>query len=390
MEHTHRRPNPRSARAAGPSIAVALACLALTLVVAGGAAAQEEQAAPNPTLLPPTDWMIAPIPVPDADATAAEEMKPYIETIPGTNITIKMIPIAGGSFTMGSPEGEVGRDPNEGPQFTAEIGPFWMAECEMTWDQFDLWCMGTDKARRAKAGGDQTPYDLLADAITQPTAPYLDLTLGLGREGFPAINMTQFAAKVYCKWLTAKTGRYYRLPTEAEWEYACRAGTTTAYCFSDDPAQLGDYAWYYENADGQLHPVGSKQPNPWGLYDMHGNAMEWVLDAFTPDGYPVEAGATATDPIVVPEKIYPRSVRGGSFADDAAQVRCASRRGSSTEWMKNDPQIPQSIWYHTDAWGVGFRVIRPLTVPSAEEMAKYDVDATLDRAYEPYPKTRGH
>jgi formylglycine-generating enzyme required for sulfatase activity len=369
----------------------AVVCLAVAAGLAlSTAPAGAQDDATNPTLKPPIEWLPQPLEVADSLAATPAEMKPYTEVIAGTDITITMVPIPGGSLLMGSPDSEAGRSVSEGPQFTAEIGPFWMAECEMTWDQFDLWCMGTDKARRAKAGGDQTEWDALADAITQPTSPYMDLTLGLGREGFPAINMTQFAAKIYCKWLSAKTGRYYRLPTEAEWEYACRAGTTTAFSFGDDAAPMGDYAWFFDNADDQLHPVRGKQPNAWGLYDMHGNAMEWTLDKFTPDGYPVEAGSTVQGPLVAPEKIYPRAVRGGSFADNPAELRCASRRGSSQEWMKNDPQFPQSIWYHTDAWGVGFRVIRPFRVPSAEEAMQYDVDAAQAKAYDSYPKSRGH
>ena len=133
------------------------------------------------------------------------------------------------------------------------------------------------------------------------------MTFGFGHDGYPAICMTQLAAKMYCKWLCAKTGRYYRLPTEAEWEYACRAGTTTAYSFGDDPDDLEDYGWYFDNSDDKYQKVGTKKPNPWGLYDMHGNVYEWCLDWYGP--YPTGKANDPTGPPEGKEKV----ARGGSF-----------------------------------------------------------------------------
>jgi len=355
------------------------------LVAAGG---QETEGQANITQAPVSQWLREPQPLPDADAQSEADMKAYTETIPGTNITFRMVPIPGGTFTMGSPEGEAGRKPSEGPQFPVTVAPFWMATCEVTWDEYDLWSAGIDKRRRA-ASGESTPWDLLADAITKPTPPYVDMTFGMGKEGYPAICMTQLAAKVYCKWLSAKTGRYYRLPTEAEWEYACRAGSTTAYCFGDDPPALGEYAWYFDNSNDTTHPVGQKKPNAWGLHDMHGNVAEWVLDKFTPEGYEVEAGQAQQDYVNVPDKLYPRVARGGSFEEHAEMLRSAARRGSTRDWSQLDPQVPQSIWYHTDAYFLGFRVVRPLRSPAEESPDKYDLDPAQRRAYETYPKDRG-
>ncbi|MBD3175197.1 MAG: SUMF1/EgtB/PvdO family nonheme iron enzyme [Armatimonadia bacterium] len=340
-------------------------------------------------LTPVVEWMPPATPVDNADAATEAEMQAYAEEIPGTDVTFEMVPIPGGTFTMGSPEDEPMREPSEGPQFQAEIEPFWMAKVEVTWDEYDLWGTGKDMRMREAAGTAPGPNDAIADAITQPTSPYFDKTRGMGREGFPAISMTQLAAKIYCKWLSAKTGRYYRLPTEAEWEYACRAGTDTVYSFGDDPAELDTYAWYYENSDDQYHEVGTKEPNPWGLHDMHGNVSEWVLDGYTPDGYPVDAGETLSSFLVIPTDIYPRVARGGSWVDDPDWCRSAHRRGSSEGWKMGDPQIPQSIWHFTDADFIGFRVVRPLRVPDAQEAARYDLDPAQQKALRDYPNDRG-
>ena len=310
------------------------------------------------------------LPVPDAEAATPAEMKRYTELIEHTDATIEMVPIPPGEFLMGSPESEPKRNSDEGPQHKVKIDAFWMSKCEITWDAFEVWMFDLDVTLRQHAKLQPNARDLAADEYqeSQPTAPYSDMTFGMGKKGYPAICMTQFAGKIFCKWLSAKTGRYYRLPTEAEWEYACRAGTTTAYSFGDDPAQLGDYAWYYDNSNEKYHPVGEKKPNPWGLHDMHGNVAEWVLDQHTTDFYGKFAGQVADNPLCNPKSVYPCVVRGGSWDDDPELLRSAARVGSTEDWSKQDPQIPKSIWYHTDALGVGFRIVRPLRVPSETEL----------------------
>lgn len=329
----------------------------------------------GPTWAPPVAWMLAPVVLPDAEAKSEAEMKPYCERIPGTEVTFEMVPIRGGKFLMGSPPEEPKRKPDEGPQHEVEVEPFWMGRCEVTWDEYELWGLGYDAARELPAGAELGPHDRLADAVTRPTKPYSDMTFGMGRKGYPAICMSQLAAKMYCKWLSAKTGRYYRLPTEAEWEYACRAGTTTAYSFGDDPAQLGDYAWHYGNSGERYHEVGKKKPNPWGLHDMHGNVAEWTLDAYREKGYESFAGKVSRNPVVVPEELHPRVARGGSWTDEPDALRSATRRASSRDWNMGDPQMPQSPWYLTNGTFVGFRVVRPLRVPAVEEAARYDLDS---------------
>jgi formylglycine-generating enzyme required for sulfatase activity len=289
--------------------------------------------------------------------------------IANAEVTFDMVPIPGGKFTMGSPAGEDGRNDDEGPQHEIEIEPFWMGKCEVTWNEYEVWTFSLDIQRRELAKIVPTELEKKADAVTRPTKPYTDMTFGMGKEGFPAICMTQLAARTYCQWISAKTGRYYRLPTEAEWEYACRAGTKSAYSFGDDAAKLDEYAWHFDNCEDAYHKVGEKKPNPWGLHDMHGNVAEWVLDQYIPDYYGQRADKSTKNPWAIPTKIYPLAVRGGSWDDDGEALRSAARRGSTKEWKQQDPQLPQSIWYFTDALFLGFRVVRPLHAPTPEEQA---------------------
>ncbi|MCA9118116.1 MAG: formylglycine-generating enzyme family protein, partial [Planctomycetaceae bacterium] len=269
-----------------------------------------------------------PVKVAAAEATAPEEMKPYTEQLTGTKVTFDMVPIPGGEFVMGSPEDEADRRKDEGPQHRVKVDPFWMGKHEVTWDEYDNWSFRLDIQRRKLEKLEPTDRDRLADAVTRPTAPYTDMTFDMGHDSYPAISMTQLAAKMYCEWLSEKTGRYYRLPTEAEWEYACRAGTTTAWSFGDDPEQLDEYAWHYGNSGEKYQRVGLKKPNPWGLYDMHGNVAEWVLDQYVADFYgTMPQDKAAVFPLAVPKTLYPRVVRGGSWDDEADRLRSAARRG---------------------------------------------------------------
>src|SRR5579863_1754117 len=311
--------------------------------------------------------MIAQSPAAEAGATAvasnsaAGAMEPYSETIPGTNVTFQMIPIQGGTFTMGSPSSESGRSEDEGPQHQVQINPFWVEVYETTWDEYDIFAFSSDLLKRP-SGGQKSESDKLADAVTRPTPPYSDETFGFGRDHHPAIDMTHHAAMEYTRWLSAKTGKEYRLPTEAEWESACRAGTRGPYFFGSDAKQRGDYAWEKENSGAKPHEVGKKKANPWGLYDILGNVAEWTLDEYDQDFYKrAKPGQLLVEPAVLPTaKKYPNVARGGSWDDDPKRVRCAAREASNPDWSQQDPQRPRSIWWHTDATFVGFRVVRPL------------------------------
>jgi formylglycine-generating enzyme required for sulfatase activity len=301
--------------------------------------------------------------------TEESQMETYTETINGTQITFDMVAIKGGTFKMGSPASEEGRRDDEGPQVDIQVSPFWIGKHEVTWNEYELFMYPEEMARLLNAGDDY--HDPLADAVTKPTKPYVEMSFGMGKDGYPAISMTQHAANKYCQWLSAKTGHFYRLPTEAEWEYACRAGTTTAFWWGDNPDDVEKYEWYADNADFKYQKVGTKKPNPWGLYDMHGNVAEWVLDAYTADGYQLFKDQLQIDPWNVAKTLYPRTARGGSWDDYQESMRSAARRGSNPEWKMQDPQLPKSIWYLTDAQVLGMRVVRPLKVPSKEEMALY-------------------
>ncbi|MGZ8898846.1 MAG: SUMF1/EgtB/PvdO family nonheme iron enzyme [Limisphaerales bacterium] len=306
------------------------------------------------------------------EAKTPADMKPYKVTIPGTDVTFEMLPIPGGEFVMGSPESEAGRKPNEGPPHTVKIEPFWMAKCEITWNEYELFQFPEEEKKRRNRMKSDPAIHALADAVSRPTTPYVEMSFGMGKDGYPAISMTQHAANTYCKWLSAKLGQFYRLPTEAEWEYAARAGTKTAYSFGDDPAQLGQYAWYAENSDFKYQKIGTKKPNPWGLHDMHGNVIEWCLDQYEPEAYKKFVGATVENPWIKAAQPYPHVARGGSWDDDPESLRSAARRGSSAAWKQQDPQLPKSIWYHTDAQFLGFRIIRPFKAPpEALDLRKY-------------------
>lgn len=298
-------------------------------------------------------------PLTSAPQSTEQPFEPYEQSIPGSVIKFKMVPINGGSFTMGSPESEKGRDADEGPQKKITISPFWMGAFEVTHDEFDLFFK--DAA---------TSQNLGTDAITRPSPQYVDLSWDMGKSGgFPVNSMQHRTAIMYCRWLYNKTGIFYRLPTEAEWEYACRAGTSTNYFFGDNETDLEKYAWYNKNTD-TYQKVGKLKPNPWGLHDMLGNVAEWVLDLYN-ENFLVNMNDNEQDPVLIPSSRHPHLLKGGSYADAADELRCANRIKWMPEWNKRDPQIPKSKWWLTDAPFAGFRLVRPLKQPTVDEIEKF-------------------
>lgn len=298
----------------------------------------------------------------------AQEQQPYKQEINGTSLSFTMQAIPGGKFKMGSLNGKS----DEKPVHEVTISPFWMATYELTWDLYEPFLYKDYEVTHSTSA-----VPPAVDAVTRPTKPYLDMTFGMGKEGHPALAMTNYNAIQYCKWLYARTGVFYRLPTEAEWEYACRAGTQTAYSFGDDQKSLSVYAWFNENSAGKTHPVGSKKANAWGLFDMHGNVAEWTSDQYIPDFYATVKGDKSKNPEAKATKLYAHSIRGGSYEDSASELRSAARLGSDPVWKQLDPQIPKSNWWFPEAPFIGMRIVRPVTPPSDAEIKAYYDQAVI-------------
>ena len=298
-----------------------------------------------------------------------QQTKNYTQEIAGSDLVIELVSIPKGTFTMGSPENEKPYYKDEKPTHNVAIDAFWMSKFEITWDLYNLFVNRAIDNIKNPSKASQVATEI--DAVSGATIPYVDMSLGMGTgEDLPVANITQQAASKFCEWLSAKTGHFYRLPTEAEWEYAARAGTTTAFHFGDNEELLEDYAWYYENSSDTYHKVGQKKPNPWGLYDMYGNVAEWTLDQYLPEAYTTRQARTE-NPIEFAEMEYPRSVRGGSYYDDAEYLRSAARLGSSESWKMRDPQFPKSKWWNTDAPFVGFRIVKIENPPKETDYIKY-------------------
>jgi formylglycine-generating enzyme required for sulfatase activity len=301
--------------------------------------------------------------------TQEKEIEDYTQEIVGSDLAIEMVSIPKGIFTMGSPENEEYHYEDEEPTHKVAIDAFLMAKYEITWDLYNLFVNRAIDTVAATTKAQNVNIEV--DAVSGATIPYVDMSLGMGTgEGIPVGNVTHYAASKFCEWLSAKTGHFYRLPTEAEWEYAARAGTTTAFHFGDDEEMLEKYAWYYDNSENSYHKIGEKKPNPWGLYDMYGNVAEWTLDQYLPEAYRNRETITE-NPIEFPVKEYPRSVRGGSYYDNAEYLRSAARLGSTENWKMRDPQFPKSKWWNTDAPFVGFRIVRVQNPPKETEYKKY-------------------
>ena len=297
----------------------------------------------------------------------------FTEQIPNTAISFKMIAIKGGSFSMGSPANESYRKADEGPQRKITLSPFFMGEVEVTWNEFWTFYGSTLSEGRID------PVKIFEhnagnpDVISGPTPPFGIPDQGWGGGYRPAITMTHYAAQTYCQWLSKETGKRYRLPTEAEWEYACRAGTETPYFFAGDPKKLSGASWrskvfgvdtsiinsftvYVKNSAGATQAPSFVMANPFGLKNMSGNVMEYCSDYYAEDAY-AQTPVNVTNPEGPPTGSE-HVVRGGNYLSDASDLRSAARSSTNSEaWFKTDPQQPKSIWWYSDIKGIGFRVV---------------------------------
>ena len=287
--------------------------------------------------------------------------KKYTETITtrtGAELSLDMVLIPGGTFTMGSPAGEADRNDDEGPQRKVSLDPFYLCTTETTLEWFMAYYQETGTAKKEfveVAEAQKNAQAAAADgvnAISGPTPVYGDMTMGYSVK-HPAMGMSWHNAMTFCQWLSQKTGKPYRLPTEAEWEYAARAGTTTPFGCAGDADKVGDYAWFEDNSDFGPGAVGTRKPNAWGLYDMQGNVREWVHDFYQPNAYAEMAGAKNP---TGPKEGKVNVARGGCYDSPAGELRCAARAYEEDWWRMNDPQIPKSKWWLPPIDFIGFRV----------------------------------
>jgi formylglycine-generating enzyme required for sulfatase activity len=300
----------------------------------------------------------------------AQKFENFTETLPGTNVSFEMVAVPGGTFNMGSPDDESLRRPDEGPVRKVTLSKFWIAKTEVTWNEYLAFFRATGSQGRTEG---QILKNRNADAISGATPPWGAPDQGWGKGSRPAITMSWQAANVYCQWLTKVTGKKYRLPTEAEWEYACRGGTKTPYFFRGNPkgftstglirkifgpdtSGIASYVIYKVNSSSRTKEPVSVKENQFGLKNMSGNVAEFCRDFYSPDTYKNDT-ALIFNP-KGPQSGKEHVIRGGSFKSDAKDVRSAARDFTRTKaWLVTDPQMPKSIWWYSDCIDVGFRVV---------------------------------
>ena len=316
-----------------------------------------------PVLLTATLSHAQPPAPPPALDPAAFSVKPFLQEVPSAAYKIEMLPIPGDAIK--------------------NIKPLWFSKTEITWEAFDVYIYRLDESDTTSEpkgvsprssppspspSPDSTPPPSTTsglpgpDGITRPTKPYLPPDRGFGHEGFAAIGMSRLAAAEFCTWLSKKTGRVYRLPTEQEWEHACLAGGEGPFCFGDDASKLPEYAWFESDSEDAPHPVAKKKPNAWGLYDMHGNVAEWCD---TSDSKGV--------------------IKGGSFKWSPEEEKATARKLPDRAWNASDPQLPKSKWWLANAPFIGFRIVCESPDVKADIKLESKPELTPDAKSEPKP-----
>ncbi len=328
--------------------------------------------------------------------TDAGWMVSYQETIPGTDVTFEMLPIPGGVVRLPLVDAA-----DESTFCEVGLPPYWAAKCEVTWAEYrrymaldsefaKLQQLSTQRAEPRVAAAVRSnpaltealskvssiaPSSTGVDAVTAPTPLYdPSTTYESGEDGrLPAVTMSPFAARQYTKWLSALTGRDYRLPSEAEWLHAASAGGSV------EPSSLADLldevAWFEDNSDYVAQHVGQKAPNEWGLHDTLGNAAELVLDAAKPSARSGLEGKRVAwhEAIAWPANGESRIAKGGWYDAEAEEINFTGRMVTEEDdWRSSDPNLPRSPWWYSDypATGVGFRLVRPLQRISEEMKAR--------------------
>ena len=236
----------------------------------------------------------------------------YVEKLPDSTVEFKMVPVPGGTVKVGDKE--------------VKVAPFFMGATEVPWEVFDAFLL---------SGEPSPPYDqtdFAPDVIARPSRSYILPDLGWGHQGYPVINVSSTNVEMFLRWLRSVTHKKYRLATEAEWQFACEGGSSGPWPPAKDV--LDKEAWYAPNSGDLTHPVGKKEPNGYGLYDMLGNVGEWCKDMAGKD-----------------------VLCGGDFTQDASQMTPFERRYWSPDWQTTDPQIPKSRWWLSDGFFVGFRLV---------------------------------
>lgn len=278
---------------------------------------------------------------------------------------IEMLPVKGGEFTW--------RGEKEDDVLKVTLSPFWMAKHEISWEAYEPFMLSPIPRQK-----DGLPLDFMREQIkndiefiARPTPPYHPMTFGMKRDGHPALSMTQHSANKYCQWISFQTGHFYRLPTEAEWEFACRGGKDSSDAWDGDAGKAGEYAWFGGDASSHYNIPGKKKPNALGFHDMHGNVLEWTLDQYVPNRKEYFGKDAVVNPWVKATKPYPHVTKGGHWQQTLAEVSAAARHQSTPMWKISDPQRPRSQWYHTNTPWLGLRIVRPEKIPTVEEMYHY-------------------